>query len=76
MRPSGGGPRPESLDWSVDAEDGKGFRKLYSVSGSKNVPNVPMYLVIHTAIGGTDGGDPNPATFPQTFAVDYVRITQ
>ena len=39
-------------------------------------PNVPMYLVIHTAIGGIGGGDPDPATFPQTFEVDYVRITQ
>ena len=67
---------PESLVWSVDAEDGKGFRKLYSVSGSKNVPNVPMYLVIHTAIGGIGGGTPDPASFPQTFEVDYVRITQ
>ena len=67
---------PDSLVWSVDAEDGKGFRKLRSVSGSKNVPNVPMYLVIHTAIGGIGGGDPDPASFPQTFEVDYARITQ
>jgi beta-glucanase (GH16 family) len=67
---------PKSLVWSVDAEDGKGFQKLYSVSGSNDVPNVPMYLVIHTAIGGTGGGDPDPASFPQTFAVDSVRITQ
>ena len=43
---------PGSLVWSVDAEDGEGFRELRSVSGSDNVPNVPMYLVIHTAIGG------------------------
>jgi beta-glucanase (GH16 family) len=67
---------PESLVWSVDAEDGEGFRELRSVSGSENVPNVPMYLIIHTAIGGIGGGDPDPATFPQTFDVDYVRITQ
>ncbi|MGZ4723054.1 MAG: glycoside hydrolase family 16 protein, partial [Ilumatobacteraceae bacterium] len=67
---------PDSLVWSVDAEDGKGFRELYSVTGSKKVPNVPMYLIIHTAIGGTGGGNPDPASFPQTFEVDYVRITQ
>jgi beta-glucanase (GH16 family) len=67
---------PESLVWSVDAEDGKGFRKLYSVNGSSKVPNVPMYLIIHTAIGGVGGGDPDPASFPQTFEVDSVRITQ
>jgi beta-glucanase (GH16 family) len=67
---------PGSLVWSVDAEDGKGFRELYSVSGSERVPNVPMYLVISMAIGGTGGGTPDPASFPQTFAIDYVRITQ
>jgi beta-glucanase (GH16 family) len=65
-----------ALIWSVDAEDGKGFRKLYSVRGSRRVPNVPMYLVIHTAIGGIGGGNPDPSTFPQTFQVDYVRVTQ
>jgi beta-glucanase (GH16 family) len=67
---------PGSLIWSVDAEDGQGFRELYAVSGAENVPDVPMYLVIHTAIGGTGGGDPDPDTFPQTFEVDYARITQ
>jgi beta-glucanase (GH16 family) len=67
---------PGSLVWSVDAEDGKGFRELRSVSGSGKVPDVPMFLVIHTAIGGVGGGDPDPATFPQTFEVDSVRITQ
>jgi beta-glucanase (GH16 family) len=65
-----------ALIWSVDAEDGKGFRPLYSVRGSRRVPNVPMYLVIQTAIGGTGGGNPDPSTFPQTFQVDYVRVTQ
>jgi beta-glucanase (GH16 family) len=65
-----------ALIWSVNAEDGKGFRKLYSVRGWRHVPNVPMYLVINTAIGGLGGGDPDPGTFPQTFQVDYVRVTQ
>ena len=67
---------PGSLVWSVDAEDGKGFRELYSVKGSSKVPDVPMYVVIHTAIGGTGGGNPDPSTFPQTLAVDYVRVTK
>ena len=66
----------DALIWSVDAEDGKGFQTLNSVRGSGSVPNVPMYLVIHTAIGGTGGGRPDPGTFPQTFQVDYVRVTQ
>jgi len=64
-----------SMIWSVDAEDGKGYQTLSSLSGS-NVPNVPMYVIIHTAIGGLFGGTPNPSTFPQTFQVDWVRISQ
>jgi beta-glucanase (GH16 family) len=64
-----------SMIWSVDAEDGKGYQSLSSLSGS-SVPNVPMYVIIHTAIGGVFGGTPNPTTFPQTFQVDWVRITQ
>ena len=65
-----------ALIWSVDAEDGRGFRQLHVVWGSRRVPNVPMYVVIHTAIGGTGGGNPDPNTFPQIFQVDYVRVTQ
>jgi beta-glucanase (GH16 family) len=67
---------PGSLIWSVDAEDGAGFRMLRTVSGAGNVPDVPMYVVINAAIGGTGGGTPNPSTFPQTFSVDWVRVTQ
>ena len=63
-----------SMIWSVDAEDGNGFRTLSSLSGS-SVPNVAMYVILHAAIGGF-AGTPNPSTYPQTFQVDYVRITQ
>jgi beta-glucanase (GH16 family) len=67
---------PGSLVWSVDAEDGRGFRELYRVTGSAGVPDEPMYLIIHTAIGGSGGGSPDPATFPQTFEVDWARVSQ
>ena len=65
-----------SLIWSVDAEDGAGFRTLRTVTGAGNVPDVAMYLVINAAVGGSGGGTPNPSTFPQTFSVDWVRVTQ
>ena len=65
-----------SLIWSVDAEDGSGYRTLRSVTGAGNVPDVPMYVVINAAVGGNGGGTPNPSTFPQTFSVDWVRVTQ
>jgi beta-glucanase (GH16 family) len=67
---------PGSLVWSVDAEDGAGFRTLRTVTGAGSVPDVPMYVVINAAIGGIGGGTPNPSTFPQTFSVDWVRVTQ
>lgn len=65
-----------SMIFSVDAEDGLGYRTLRTVTGAGNVPDVPMYVVINAAIGGTGGGTPNPATFPQVFSVDWVRVTQ
>ena len=65
-----------SLIWSVDAEDGAGFRTLRTLTGAGSVPNVPMYVVVSCAVGGSGGGTPNPATFPLTFSVDWVRVTQ
>lgn len=67
-----------SLTWQADPEDGGGFRTLSTTTGTPgvNIPDEPMYLVIHTAIGGNFGGTPNPATFPQQTEVDYARINQ
>jgi len=64
-----------SMIWSVDPEDGGGFQTLSSLSGA-SVPNVAMYLILNAAIGGIGGGTPDSSTFPQTFQVDYVRVTQ
>lgn len=33
-----------------------------------------MFIYINTAIGAL-AGNPNPSAFPQTFAIDYVRVT-
>lgn len=66
-----------SLVWSVDPEDGTGFQTLRTISGGAgSVPNVPMYIILNMAVGGTGGGTPNPATFPLTMEVDWVRVTQ
>ena len=40
------------------------------------VPNSPMYLLLNLAVGGGQAGTPDPAAFPATFAVDYVRVWQ
>ena len=65
-----------TLIWSVDAEDGAGYRTLRTVTGAGNVPNVAMYLVLSAASGGTGGGTPNASTFPQTYTIDWVRISK
>jgi beta-glucanase (GH16 family) len=65
-----------SLIWSVDGEDGAGYRTMYAVTDPSRIPNVPMYLTINAAVGGNGGGQPDPRTFPQTFQVDYVRVSQ
>lgn len=65
-----------SLIWSVDAEDGAGFRTLRTVTGADKVPDVPMYITVNAAVGGKGGGTPDPSTFPQTYSIDWIRITQ
>lgn len=59
--------------WSVDAEDGEGWRELRRTT--LNVPNVQMYPIMHVAIGGVFGGTPDPETFPQIMDVDFFRYT-
>jgi hypothetical protein len=34
-----------------------------------------MFVIVDTAVGGTNGGPVNNATLPQTTSVDYVRVT-
>lgn len=62
------------VEWSVDPEDGSGFQVLRTITDPSKIPNVPMYLIYNCAIGGIGGGTPNPATFPQTYLVDWVRV--
>jgi beta-glucanase (GH16 family) len=70
-----------ALIWSVNPEDGNvydggGFLTLRTITDPVQIPNVPMYVILSTAIGGTGGGTPNSSTFPQTYRADWVRVTQ
>jgi beta-glucanase (GH16 family) len=61
---------PGRLHWYVDDA------LLWQVTGS-DVPDEPMYLVLNLAVGGEYPGPPGPeTTFPATFEIDDVRITQ
>ncbi len=58
---------PDEIRWYIDG--------ILVFSSNKNVPNVPMYLIINLAIGGNWPGNPNESTiFPAEFSVDYVKI--
>ena len=57
---------PDSLTWRIDGQ----VRK----TATDHIPNKAMFLYINTAIGAL-AGTPDPAAFPQTFAIDSVRVT-
>jgi len=55
------------IRWYVDGE----LRFLVS----DNVPVIPMYIILNTAVGGYYDGDPDETTvFPQYYYIDYVRV--
>jgi hypothetical protein len=57
------------LQWFVD-----GVRVKVS---TRNVPDVGMYLILNTSVGGDFPGMPDATlVFPQQFGVDYVRVYQ
>jgi beta-glucanase (GH16 family) len=62
------------LEWTATA-------LVYKIDGvtectmTSNVPHSPMFVIVDTAVGGTNGGPVNNATLPQTTSVDYVRVT-
>lgn len=61
---------PEAVVFYVDGvEAGR-------VTDPALVPNTPMYLLLNLAVGGGQAGTPDPAAFPASFAIDYVRVWQ
>lgn len=65
------------LRWYVKYESAPTVEHtLRTITDPTQIPNVPMYLILSTATGGVGGGTPNPATFPQTQYVSWVRVTQ
>lgn len=56
------------LKWSIDGSE--------KCSSNADLPVLPSYLLINTSIGGEWPGAPDGSTpFPQSFDIDYVRIT-
>ena len=60
---------PDSIRWEVD-----GIERFRS---EQHVPDLPMYMLVNLAIGGTWPGAPDRATsFPAVFEVDFIRAYQ
>jgi len=70
-------------EWDADkmvfAIDGKPYN-TFSIApcsdGDFNAFRAPHFLLINLAIGGTLGGKVDPAIFPATYLVDYIRVYQ
>ncbi len=64
----------DSIHWSVD--DRRYFSySLGSRTDSLGAFHLPFFILLNVAVGGTWPGVPNATTtFPDTMAVDYVRV--
>lgn len=61
-----------SVTWFVD---GVQTRQILKANGDP-VPQGPLFILINVAIGGQGSSPPNPANFPQTMQIDYVRVSK
>ena len=58
---------PERLRWFVD-----GVKRFET---TEHIPQVPMRIILNTAVGGDWPGPPDETTrFPQYHRIDYVRV--
>ena len=70
-----------SLEWNENEMiwylDGIQRFRTTQLQTGYNLPAMPFYLVLNTAIGGDWPGKPNAKTvFPQYHLIDYVRVYQ
>jgi beta-glucanase (GH16 family) len=64
--------QPDSIRWYVD-----GVQRRAPFTNAAAIPDMPMYLIMNLAVGGTWPGYPDATTpFPSTFKVDWVRVWQ
>jgi beta-glucanase (GH16 family) len=62
----------DSVTWFVD---GVQTRQILKANGDP-VPQGPLFILINVAIGGAGSSTPDPANFPQTMQIDYVRVSK
>jgi beta-glucanase (GH16 family) len=71
------------IHWTADSIrfliDGRQYRPAYTNprTGLNAWPfDLPQYLILNVAVGGTLGGSVTSSTFPMTMEIDYVRVYQ
>jgi beta-glucanase (GH16 family) len=62
--------QPGSIRWYVD-----GVERRTPFTNAAAIPDMPMYVIVNLAVGGTWPGYPDASTpFPSTMRVDWLRV--
>lgn len=72
-----------AMDWSASQislyRDGV-LKRSYNVENATvngyNPFRQPSFMIANLAIGGSQGGNPSGAAFPQRYSIDYIRVYQ
>ncbi|NEW09359.1 family 16 glycosylhydrolase [Paenibacillus sp. SYP-B3998] len=66
---------PTQIRWYVDGNIYHTFNKSQLGAGQTWVYDHPFFMIMNLAVGGNWPGNPDASTkFPQTMAIDYVRV--
>ena len=66
---------PKEIRWYVDGRLYHRVAPSDLPSGGTWVFDLPFFMLLNVAVGGSWPGDPDSSTsFPQTMVVDYVRV--
>jgi beta-glucanase (GH16 family) len=65
---------PDWIAWELDGAVWQVVVPKGIPAGGSWVFDHPFFAILNVAVGGYYVGDPNPADFPQTMLVDYVRV--
>jgi beta-glucanase (GH16 family) len=65
---------PDWVAWELDGAVWQVVVPKGIPAGGSWVFDHPFFAILNVAVGGYYVGDPNPAVFPQTMLVDYVRV--
>lgn len=65
-----------SISWYLDGATSPFYTKAINATEQNLEFRENFFLLLNVAVGGTLGGTPNNAIFPQKMIIDYVRVYQ